>query len=288
MKKSAIALAIAASIGTGAAHAVQIVVGQNGAGNYTSDSANFTMQQPTGAIQGGSNDVDLLWTGTAHTSINDYTGMGLPGSQADMTISSTTLFSSNLWTAHDLQIFTPGTYVFDATMNANDAGAVGSAGNPLKDTETGTLTLTVPANMLGAHMLFDWNGSHNIDVAAVFNPAGGVYGSGLGATTDGLGSCGLFGGGAGSNCLWDGGGFGSQAQPAGDKVWQLVTVDSDADGTPGQAMPAGGPFQFFQAGFNADILGFTPAPVPVPAAVWLMGSGLIGLVGVGRRRRKQA
>ena len=30
----------------------------------------------------------------------------------------------------------------------------------------------------------------------------------------------------------------------------------------------------------------TPAtvPVPVPAAVWLFGSGLIGLIGVGRRK----
>jgi hypothetical protein len=28
------------------------------------------------------------------------------------------------------------------------------------------------------------------------------------------------------------------------------------------------------------------APVPVPAAVWLFGSGLLGLVGVGRRKKK--
>jgi hypothetical protein len=27
------------------------------------------------------------------------------------------------------------------------------------------------------------------------------------------------------------------------------------------------------------------APVPLPAAVWLLGSGLMGLIGVGRRRR---
>ncbi len=28
-----------------------------------------------------------------------------------------------------------------------------------------------------------------------------------------------------------------------------------------------------------------PSPVPVPAAVWLFGSGLLGLVGIARRRR---
>ena len=36
-----------------------------------------------------------------------------------------------------------------------------------------------------------------------------------------------------------------------------------------------------------DDLKFTPvlAPVPVPAAVWLFGSGLLGLVGIARRGR---
>ena len=39
--------------------------------------------------------------------------------------------------------------------------------------------------------------------------------------------------------------------------------------------------------FNSDILlsgDIVNSPVPVPAAVWLFGSGLIGLVGVARRR----
>ena len=37
-------------------------------------------------------------------------------------------------------------------------------------------------------------------------------------------------------------------------------------------------------GFNANF-DFTVAAVPVPAAVWLFGSGLLGLVGVARRRK---
>jgi hypothetical protein len=32
---------------------------------------------------------------------------------------------------------------------------------------------------------------------------------------------------------------------------------------------------------------YTPAPVPLPAAVWLFSSGLAGLVGISRRRRLQ-
>jgi len=41
--------------------------------------------------------------------------------------------------------------------------------------------------------------------------------------------------------------------------------------------------------WNANTLSMTPAtPVPVPAAVWLLGSGVMGLAGVARRRRNVA
>lgn len=48
--------------------------------------------------------------------------------------------------------------------------------------------------------------------------------------------------------------------------------------TTSSSMPEG-PFAGFQPTFNG-----TATVVPVPAAVWLLGSGLLGLVGVARRK----
>jgi hypothetical protein len=39
-------------------------------------------------------------------------------------------------------------------------------------------------------------------------------------------------------------------------------------------------------GANGVLTYDSPPPVPVPAAVWLLGSGLMGLAGIGRRRRQ--
>ena len=56
-------------------------------------------------------------------------------------------------------------------------------------------------------------------------------------------------------------------------------VDIDGDGVLGTKMAAG-PFVGSPVGFAG-----APAAIPVPAAVWLFGSGLVGLVGVARRRK---
>ena len=52
------------------------------------------------------------------------------------------------------------------------------------------------------------------------------------------------------------------------------TAFFDLTGT-GAGGPISGPFA-----------AYSPSAVPVPAAVWLLGSGLLGLIGVARRNNK--
>lgn len=55
-------------------------------------------------------------------------------------------------------------------------------------------------------------------------------------------------------------------------------------------VPVGDPSNFGGTKYALHLEGFVQAaaPVPVPAAVWLLGSGLVGLVGVARRRKNVA
>ena len=63
------------------------------------------------------------------------------------------------------------------------------------------------------------------------------------------------------------------------------TLPFTDDGIGGSPMKAG-PFPGFNANFDITDLTITSVtPVPVPAAVWLFGSGLLGLVGVARRKK---
>ena len=53
-------------------------------------------------------------------------------------------------------------------------------------------------------------------------------------------------------------------------------------GTPMQTPPFSGAAPIF----NGTVASASTSAVPIPAAAWLMGSGLVGLAGVARRRKK--
>lgn len=69
--------------------------------------------------------------------------------------------------------------------------------------------------------------------------------------------------------------------------FDVTTLDGDGDGIQGNAMD-NGPFVGFNATFNglATVSGGTlnTSAIPVPAAAWLLGSGLAGLLGFARKR----
>lgn len=276
MKKTILVSSVVLALGGAAdAQAIEVpdVLGVGlGVKMYT-DKANMTMLTAGGYVVGGTNNVNMVWDGNAYTSSSDYTG---PGGPSNITASSTTPFFGYTWTAHDIQVFVPGSYSFDTTLGG---------GNP----EHGTLTATVPLGDFGVHMLFDWNGNNNIDVFVVA-ALNSVFGSGIGystqKTTSGLFKCGTGASGTQqiTNCLYDGkdwAGNNVANKPAGNQKWMLASVDGNGDGIMGIPMATGGPFAGFNANFNANM-----SPVPVPAAVWLFGSGLLGLLGVVKRRKQ--
>ncbi|MHC5118397.1 MAG: VPLPA-CTERM sorting domain-containing protein, partial [Planctomycetota bacterium] len=62
---------------------------------------------------------------------------------------------------------------------------------------------------------------------------------------------------------------------------QVIVLDGDNDGIPGNAMTSG-PFPGITPAFYGTLTG--QYVVPVPAAAWLFGSGLMGLIGIAKRK----
>jgi len=95
---------------------------------------------------------------------------------------------------------------------------------------------------------------------------------------DGDGHTGQHNEGAGSNLLWGGAAYNPNADYGSAADFQLATIDSATfSGT--QSQFSG---QWELAG-NSLTLGVSA--VPVPAAVWMFGSALLGLAGVSRKRK---
>jgi hypothetical protein len=86
----------------------------------------------------------------------------------------------------------------------------------------------------------------------------------------------------GTNLNLEGSGFNEAGVSIGTTAYDVYGLTST--GSAGGSALA---YLLGSASFNSDILTFTgqtASAVPLPAAAWLFGSGLLGLLGVGRRR----
>lgn len=253
MKKSVMSAAVVLAFSAGAAQAVYTPL-------VTTTGNNFTMTSASGGLTGGTNDVVFSWDGTLRTAL-------VTDGSYNATLSSLSPFSSNVWTAKNVNLYAPGTYTFNAA---------GPAGNP-SGTSTTMYTMTVGAGQVGAHMLFDWSTSADIDVLVLWD-----MNKSWSATTSApfkTFGCSTAQALLVPECT-------GTTKNTSATVWSGVSIDTNADTNayPGTTM-IDGPFAGQSANFNVKGIQATPlAAVPVPAAVWLLGSGLLGLVGVARRK----
>ena len=171
-----------------------------------------------------------------------------------------------------------------------------------------------PGTLVLGNMLFNWNGTNGIPVSLVLDAAGfftngasaatpasdGTY---VGATVPGTvtgpgGYAGYLGLGpvpmattaynTTNSIACDAGCAG--VSPSGllplvvDTAANANDFTANTGGTIGGSPMQAGPFAGSSANFDVTALSFTGQEVPVPAAVWLFGSGLISLIGFARRK----
>jgi hypothetical protein len=207
---------------------------------YTISNSNLTVLDPNGGFVGGATDVAGSFDDTKICTTTECTNIA-------MTLASNEPFFGNQWFVHDIRAFSEGSYVFDTNCTGADivAGITNCGGSSF-------LALSVGPGQLGAHMLFDYAVSLNIDVAILWN-LNSAFGDPIYNATD--------------------------PSQTPTKVWNLASIDGNGDGIRGIPM-VDGPFPGFNANFNLDTL----AAVTLPAAVWLFASGLMGLFAISRRK----
>jgi len=158
-----------------------------------------------------------------------------------------------------------------------------------------------PGSLVLGNMGFNWSGSNGIPVSIVLDAAGFFAAGGDGYTT----SENITGG---ATPATDGYLFGTKVytlpvgpSPMATTTWNTTSIDPPlalgdnpsgtlplTNDTIGGSPMGAGPFPGWNANFDittAHVTSFDPGVIPVPAAVWLFGSGLLGLVGVARRRK---
>jgi hypothetical protein len=174
-------------------------------------------------------------------------------SHIGMTLATNQAFFGVIWNAHDIRVFSEGTYTFDTACTPEDiaAGITVCGGVPL--------TLTVPPGQLGAHILIDWSASTNIDIAILWNP------------DDAFGTP-----------IYDGCAFPSPPDVCDPthsptRIWNLASKDGNGDGVQGIPM-VDGPFVGFNANFS---LNYGPPPPGITVSINVTGGELQECVEIG-------
>lgn len=279
VKKTALCLAVTAALGTSAAASASTI-------NFNW-SGLFTMLTSTGAPLSNTSYSTNSWSGyrtniTGTMSFNTTAGTGTG------TVTPFAFFSGTS----------------DAIAQSINFQAIGNG--------TGG-----SGNLVLGNMLFDWSGNNGIPVSIVLDATGlfnamGSSGFGVGTTVSGTGVL------PASNYMKNGK-YQIGLAPVATTTWNTTLVGPACTGTNGAScmgrnpsgglpliadtvVPTGysptqtgvggnpmiaGPFPGDNANFDVTSMTVTSIvnPVPVPAAVWLLGSGLLGLVGVARRKR---
>ncbi len=204
-----------------------------------SGGSNFTMLNPKGQDIGGTDDLKFTWNGTLLTSVSD--------TKVNATLASLTPFFGFRWTTHDVQIFGPGTYTFQACPPPINTTTQVAADGSTHCLGPKSLTMTVKPREVGAHMLFNWNGNDNIDVVMVWKV----------------------------NHTWTGAVNGTNNFGASGAPFNLAVTDDTGDGISGHPM-VDGPFIGFSANFN---LNFNPPyALPVVSATAMQGGKPVAVV----------
>ena len=264
MNKTLVAASVAMALGSGVANAAFLAPGSTGTINLTGGCFTFGDCAIGGLGNVTDNAITVRGAGTG------IAGDGLVGS-----ISFTVGGDGNTLTINSFQQDTyTGTAGGDFALNVGVANSSGFI------SDTGDVSLSM--ERFGFPNFFSYldNSVWNVDNSATISGQGDSTSGSLDAWTTGTDSNwtpGTPGTAAGS-------GSGSALVAAGAGSWTGAVVNF---GNVGAAWTAfdGTPYT---EKFNITVNGVAPPEIPIPAAVWLFGSGLLGLVGVARRKKSQS
>jgi hypothetical protein len=223
----------------------------NGAGGYFTSADANAAGATTGVINTTTGDASFSYNFAADSALQSFiSGAQTAGNTLDWGILA-------------------GAYSGNTQLNREPTGntlfVTMGTGSPINHVPESTLTNTSPVTLntdvgkLNAQAPFDsFNGTTN-----------GIFGTSLSAN--------------GTNLSTEGIGYTESGTAIGTTAYNLFGFSST-----GSAGGQGLIFQLGTASFDGTTLAFTgnagSTAVPLPAAAWLFGSGLLGLLGIGRRR----